>query len=68
MHQNVPRRTVIYAKDIQRITGRRIRTARKMLADIRKRYNKQRTDFVTVREFCSFTGIPEEDVRPYLVD
>jgi hypothetical protein len=32
---------VIYANDITNITGKKERTARKILADIRRKYNKK---------------------------
>ena len=65
--QKIPPRMVIYAKDVQNITGRKERTARRILAQIRVRYNKQPNDFVTVKEFSSFTGIAEEEILKYLV-
>ena len=62
----VPSRLIIYAKDIQNITGRRPRTARRLLAQIRHRYKKTAGSFVTIKEFSEFTGIPEEEIQPYL--
>jgi hypothetical protein len=63
----VPKRIVIYAKDIENITGRSERTARKLLQQIRVKYNKQKGEFVTVKEFCSFTGLEEEEVKQFLL-
>jgi hypothetical protein len=65
--QKIPARIVIYAKDVQNITGRRERTARRILAQIRNRFDKQPHEFVTVKEFCQFTGIKEEEISKYLV-
>jgi hypothetical protein len=42
MHQVIPNRIVIYAKDIKNITGRKERAARKLIAKIRKKYKKER--------------------------
>jgi hypothetical protein len=64
--QGIPPRIVIYAKDIMNITGRKERTARKLLSEIRKRNGKKPNDFVTVEEFCLFTGIREEKIYPFL--
>jgi hypothetical protein len=64
--QKIPPRIVIYAKDIQNITGRKERTARRLLAQIRLRLNKHSHELVTVKEFCNYTGIAEEEVRQYL--
>lgn len=58
---------IIYAKDIQNVTGRKERTARRILAQIRQHYNKRPTDFVTIKEFCDFTGVKIEDVLPYML-
>jgi hypothetical protein len=67
MQQTIPTRIVIYAKDISNITGRKERTARKLLTQIRTKYQKNKGEFITVREFCQFTGIKEENVYPFLV-
>ena len=66
MQEIVPIRIVIYAKDITNITGKKERTARKIIAQIRRKYNKKPGDLVTVYEFCEFTGLNEEKVRQFL--
>lgn len=66
MQQKVPVRIVIYAKDVINITGRKERSAWKLLAQIRKKYNKEKGQFVTIDEFCEYTGIKEERVKPFL--
>lgn len=48
------------------ITGRKERTARKLLARIKKKYKKGRGDFITVYEFCEFTGLKKENVNEFL--
>lgn len=63
----VQRRMVIYAKDIETITGRKERTARKMLQSIRKKLGKEKWEFVTIGEFCQHAGISEEDVRDRII-
>lgn len=57
------KRIVIYAKDVEIITGRKERTARKILQSIREKLGKEKWEFVTIREFCEYTGIQEDDVR-----
>jgi hypothetical protein len=37
-----------------------------MLAQIRKKYKKEKGQFVTLREFSEFTGIEPESIIPYL--
>ena len=66
MNQKVPHRIVIYIKDIMNITGRRERAASKMMAAMKKKYKKKRTDFLTVKEFCAYTGFNEESVKEFL--
>ena len=67
MQQTIPNRIVIYAKDIMNITGRKERAARKLLARIRKKYKKKKGEFISVEEFCEFTGLKEEKVSQFLV-
>jgi hypothetical protein len=62
----IPYRVVIYPKDVMNITGRRERTARKLLARIRKQFSKPAGSFITVEEFCLFTGLKEEMINPFL--
>jgi len=57
-----PRRAVIYAKDIETITGRKRTAVRKLIRQIKIRFKKERNEFITVREFSLFTGIDEEPV------
>ena len=66
--KKIPSRIVIYAKDVEKITGRRPRTCYAILQKIKSFYNKQKNDFVTVKEFCHFLHIDEELVKEYLVD
>lgn len=62
----LPQRVVLYPKDIENITGRRGRTARRLLKKIRDALGKSKNEFVTIQEFCYFTGIEEELVRDFL--
>jgi len=66
MQYMVPNRIVIYAKDIMNITGRRERAARKLLARIRITYNKKDGAFISINEFCEFTGLKEDLVNKFL--
>jgi hypothetical protein len=65
--QKMPGRIVIYAKDVENITGRKSRTARKLLQRIREKNNKPENAFVTVKEFCLYTGISESEVKDFLL-
>lgn len=55
-------RITIYPKDIQRVTGRSERYGRTLIGKIRKHLNKQDHQFVTVEEFCEYTGLKIEHV------
>jgi hypothetical protein len=61
-------RGVIYAKDIENITGKKPTAARKMLYDMRKKFEKKGNQFITVREFCLYTGIDEETAYELMKD
>ena len=63
----VPNRICIYAKDIQNITGKKERTARKLLSDLRQKLGKQKNDLVTIQDFCHYTGLQEEHVTKFLI-
>ncbi|UCS93218.1 hypothetical protein KZP23_21630 [Echinicola marina] len=60
------KRCVIYPKDIQLLTGRSIRHAQEVIAKIRRLLNKGPEQYITVSEFSSFSGIPEEKVMEYI--
>lgn len=63
----IPNRIVIYPKDVMNITGRRERTARKLLSQIRKKFKKEKGSFVTIEEFCLFTGINPDLIAKFLL-
>lgn len=56
-------RVCVYPKDIQRITGKSERYGRKLLNIIKRFYSKSEYQFITIEEFCKYTGIPEDIVR-----
>jgi hypothetical protein len=62
----IPLRVVLYPKDVENITGRSDRTSRKLLQKIREALGKSSFEFVTVKEFCVFTGINEDLVKDFL--
>ena len=61
------KRVCIYPKDIQRITGKSYRTSRLLLLAIRKQLNKQEHQFITVEEFCTYSGLKIELVIHLIV-
>jgi hypothetical protein len=62
------KRTVIYPKDVQRITGKSERTGRRILERIREVHGKEKHQLITVKEFSSYIGIDAETIQPYITD
>ena len=60
------KRLCVYPKDVQLITGRSYKQSCRYLMKIRKHYQKEPQQFVTVTEFCLYTGIPPEEVGELL--
>lgn len=64
MKQN--NRICIYPKDVMLITGKSERYGRKLLEKIKTKYSKEDHQFVTVDEFCLFTGLKIEQVQQFI--
>jgi len=62
--ENKLERVVIYPKDIIHITGRSKSYAYKMLNTIKKKYGKQTNELVSLTEFCEYTGLNFQEVKP----
>ncbi len=61
-------RSCIYPKDVQRITGRSLRAAERLVKKIRKAKGKQEEMFITTDEFAAYTGIDPDVIRQYIDD
>lgn len=59
-------RLCIYPKDVQRITGKSERYGRMLLQKIKQHFEKEEHQFVTVEEFCKYTGFKKDDVVLFL--
>jgi hypothetical protein len=59
-------RLVIYPKDIAAITGKSERYGRFIIASIKKKCNREKTQLVTIKEYCDFSGLDYEVVLRYL--
>ena len=55
-------RVCIYPKDIQRITGKGYRQSNRLMQKIKKDLNKLENEFLTIEEFCTYSGIKYEQV------
>jgi hypothetical protein len=60
------KRLILYPHDISTITGLKIQAARRMWHKVRKALEKQQHQFLTVREFCEYMDIEEEEVMEFL--
>jgi hypothetical protein len=65
---NSTKRICIYPKDIVRITGKSERYARKLLDKMKTEYSKTENQFISVEEFCQFTGLKIEQVQSLIID
>lgn len=61
------KRVCIYPKDIQRITGKSYRYSRLLLLEIKKHLNKEEHQFISIVEFCEYSGLKAEHVQPLIV-
>ena len=56
-------RLCIYPKDIQIVTGKSERYGRYLIKKIKEAFSKQDHHFVTIDEFCQYTGLSIQAVR-----
>ncbi len=61
------KRVCIYPKDVQRITGKSYSASRILLVQVKKHLHKQEHQFITIDEFCAYTGLKTEQVLPLIV-
>jgi hypothetical protein len=64
--KTVQTRLCIYPKDVQRITGKSESYGRLLLKKIKGSLGKKDHQFVTIDEFCHFTGIKKEEVLSFI--
>lgn len=60
------KRVCIYPKDVQRITGKSYRYSRELIAQIKKHLNRNANQFISIKEFCEYTGLSVETVMPLI--
>ncbi len=59
-------RLCIYPKDVQVVTGRSERYGRDLIRKIKETLAKKDHQFVTVEEFCNYTGLSIHAVKSML--
>lgn len=62
----MPSRVVIYVRDVKNVTGRSDSASRALLSKIKEVLGKKPGQFITIKEFCEFSGIEEDTVREFM--
>ncbi|SCY66938.1 hypothetical protein [Flavobacterium caeni] len=55
-------RVCMYPKDVQRIMGKEYTQARRYLIKIKTHLKKENHQYVSIEEFCKYTGLPIDEV------
>jgi len=61
------KRVCIYPKDIQRITGKSYRQSTRLMQKIKRDLNKLDNEFLTIDEFCAYSGIKYEQLDHLII-
>lgn len=56
-------KVIIHSSEVALLLDVNIRTARRVLAKVRKHFGKGIYDPVSIGQFCEYIGIPEEEVK-----
>ncbi len=65
--KTVIKRVCIYPKDIQRITGKSYRQSTRLMQKIKRDLNKLDNEFLTIDEFCTYSGIKYEKLDHLII-
>lgn len=57
---------VLVTKDIEIICEKSSRTARRMMQQLKVYYEKQPWQYITIREFCDYMELEEDEVKDKL--
>ena len=60
-------RIIIFPKDIQRVTGRSERYGRILIRKMKTHYQKQNHQYISIDEFCQYTGLDKAAVIANLI-
>lgn len=63
-----PARIIIYPKDVAKMMGVHIHTARRLFIRIRKDLHKDKNALITIFDFCNYMKLDEKYVASYLCD
>lgn len=62
----ITNRQAVYIKDVMRITGQSSRNAQRLLKKIKRLNNKEYLAYVSLQDFCAYTGFKEDAVKQVL--
>jgi len=60
------KRICINTTDVMFITGKSERQSRNIINDIKDYLGKSKHQVITIREFCEYMGITEQEILPYI--
>ena len=60
------RRICINTTDVMFITGKSERQSRNIINDIKDHFGKAKHQVVTIKEFCEYLGLEEEEIKSYI--
>lgn len=60
-------RQVITARDIQLFFGKKERMSYKMIADMRRYYEKEKHQPITIDEFCNYFKVKQDDIYKAII-
>jgi hypothetical protein len=63
-----PGRLVIHTRDITKIMGINVRTAQRLLKDIKDSLGRSKNEYVSIKEFSKYVHLEEKDVQANLVN
>ncbi|MCD8519238.1 MAG: hypothetical protein LRY32_07180 [Flavobacterium sp.] len=60
------KRICINTTDVMFITGKSERQSRNIINDIKDHLGKAKHQVVTIKEFCEYLGLEEEEIKSYI--
>ncbi len=60
------KRICITTTDVMYITGKSERQARNIINDVKDHLRKSKHQVVTIKEFCEYMGIKEEEINHFI--
>lgn len=60
------KRICINTTDVMFITGKSERQSRNIINDIKDHFGKAKHQVVTIKEFCEYLGLEEDEIKSYI--